>query len=716
MTERLIQVCGDPTVDWLSVQNEEFIISGGVYYWLSDESVPKVRLSSQAGGSALILQLLKKMLPSGARVDGKDLNKRLLSDPKNSPVTSSWTNWRAYIENKEPHFRISEWRQCESGKWDYENNKLHGFPDLLVIEDSGLGFSRQEKGWPEALSEDQVKKRPQHVILKLAQYADGIKNPLVNRLISLGLAPKTTVLTSISDLRACRVKVGVSLSWERLFEDVVSAVRSDKCPFLDDKGKIAFQQVIVTIGTSGAVIIDSDTDTLIFDQSGQEGDFNRKLQGQMIGYNTCVLGALASDWTESRDKVNWVEAAKMGIGLSRLLHLEGYETVEEDKNYYLQFPATKLVDAYRRKRDGQNNSTEKSNVWDLGVFTDKRALARDPKVTADWSILEESVRIGAGGCHLGSATGPDAVLDCARKIVEEGPQAALLNIPVETVSKWRSADRKEIEGVRSVNNAIQDYLKLKNPSTPLCVAVFGPPGSGKSFAIKQIASGLGIGKEAQLTFNLSQFESPDELSTAFQQIRDLHLKGQMPLVFWDEFDSSCQGNELGWLRYFLAPMQDGEFTEKGSIHPVGGGIYVFAGATFFSFEKFCEGNTDKDRKVKKPDFISRLKAYIDVLGPNGNPDKDKDSLYIIRRAFLLNTYLETNAPHIKKGNKFQLERGILEAFLRVDEYKHGARSMETMVKMSNLFEKRKFELSSLPPDHIIKMHVDAEEFNKLTRL
>ena len=34
-------------------------------------------------------------------------------------------------------------------------------------------------------------------------------------------------------------------------------------------------------------------------------------------------------------------------------------------------------------------------------------------------------------------------------------------------------------------------------------------------------------------------------------MRDEALRGKIPLVFWDEFDSSLEGMPLGWLRYFL---------------------------------------------------------------------------------------------------------------------------------------------------------------------
>jgi hypothetical protein len=309
----------------------------------------------------------------------------------------------------------------------------------------------------------------------------------------------------------------------------------------------------------------------------------------------------------------------------------------------------------------------------------------------------------------------DAVFECARMIVEEAPEAALPDVPVEIVGNWRSADRREIEGVRSVYNAMVDYLTQQRPQTPLCVAVFGPPGAGKSFVAKEIARGLRIAEDAQLTYNLSQFTAPRELAQVFHQIRDWRLRGKMPLVFWDEFDTPCEGVHLGWLRYFLAPMQDGEFNDHGRGHPLGGGIYVFSGATRHSFKEFCGGSDGDDATIKKPDFISRLRAYIDVKGVNGNPNTVEDRMFPVRRAFLLNHCLQEFAPHIKMGDRFLVDQGVLDAFLKVNRYRYEARSLETLVRMSNHNEKRSFDRSSLPPEHILEMHVDAREFNDLTR-
>ncbi len=86
--------------------------------------------------------------------------------------------------------------------------------------------------------------------------------------------------------------------------------------------------------------------------------------------------------------------------------------------------------------------------------------------------------------------------------------------------------------------------------------------------------------------------------SAFHQVRDIGLSGKFPLVFWDEFDTSLAETPLGWLRYFLAPMQDGKFQEGQISHPIGRAIFVFAGGTSSSMAEFDKG-TDEAFKVSQ---------------------------------------------------------------------------------------------------------------------
>lgn len=719
--KKIIQICGDPTVDWFRIHDEEIIVRGGVYYWEKPKEDIKVRLSSKPGGSAMLYQLLSKMMPEDlAVVEGNVLDEELLNRPKDSRITTSWTVWREFPNPGFNHnsFRLEKWHEFEPGEWNYAAARLNGYPDLLIIQDTNLGFRNCREGWPEVLAAEAGAKLPQDIIIQLSQYNDRRNNPVLDRILALGLADRTTIITSISDLRSCAVKIGLSLSWERMLEDVTAAVLSNNCPFAQAQGKgIKYQRVIVTLGASGVIIIGRDKSTMIFDRSWQEGEFANHFPGQIMGYHACLLAALSSEWAEDPQAIDWVGASAKGVKMARKLHILGYEVVEKDNYKQLVFPYKSIGAFYQQLCLPSNGPDNFINgvIDDLGFFSMSNAALSSMEAKDDWTILEEKLLKRQLVCFE-MQDPQNAVNECARNIVLTGSLSALPDVPVETIGAWSSADRQEIEGVRSVKNAMQKYLRLKSPKTPLCVAVFGPPGAGKSFVVKEIAKGLGISESAQLTFNLSQFESPQELLTAFHEIRDLNLQGKMPLVFWDEFDNPCEGRNLGWLRYFLAPMQDGKFSDHGTARPLGGGIYVFAGATRHSFAKFQEGSSVEERNAKKPDFISRLSAYINIRGINGNPNTVEDRLYMIRRAFILRQYLETSAPQIRNDAQFVIETGVLDALLRVNKYYHGARSMENLIKMSSLADKHKFELSSLPPDNIIGMHVNVKEFNALTTM
>jgi hypothetical protein len=173
---------------------------------------------------------------------------------------------------------------------------------------------------------------------------------------------------------------------------------------------------------------------------------------------------------------------------------------------------------------------------------------------------------------------------------------------------------------------------------------------------------------------------------------------------------------MGWLKYFLAPMQGGTFLENGREHPLGGAIFVFAGGTRPSLAAFTapmgDKATTKERldfvEVKGPDFVSRLRGHVDIMG--SNPVSAEDEAYPVRRAFLLRSMIQRNYPQLLAGKFARIDSGVLDALLSVRAFNHGARSIEAILAMSALSGATSFNRASLPPIEQLALHVDAEDF------
>jgi hypothetical protein len=103
--------------------------------------------------------------------------------------------------------------------------------------------------------------------------------------------------------------------------------------------------------------------------------------------------------------------------------------------------------------------------------------------------------------------------------------------PVLILGDLLAADSATIEELGYLVELVQDYLKRPQSARLLSIGVFGRPGSGKSFAVRQIAKAT-LGNRAKfLEFNLSQFKEPSQILDAFQRIQSASLEGDFQLYF-----------------------------------------------------------------------------------------------------------------------------------------------------------------------------------------
>ncbi len=573
-----------------------------------------------------------------------------------------------------------------------ENDRVTDEPPnatLILLEDAGLGFRDQPGQWPRALAARQ----PSPAIL-LNMAAPVAQGELWNYLYTHSTENLIVVVTA-DDLRQSEVQISRELSWERTAQDVYWELVYN--PRVNALSNCA--HVIVSFNTAGAVLVSrtpgGPSCQLFFDPQHIEGTWDKEFPGAVVGYSTCLVASLARNLLLPLDEQNLEKAIRTGLAAMRVLHREGFGDAGAARgappSAAVRFP----IDVIARELAKEDKAFRRVEVKDP-----TRHLSPVPgeqmHPESAWTILQDRL--------------PADVLPVAVKIALQGLDSALQDVPLARFRVLQTVDRREIESLRSIRLLIDEYCRTENPKGPLSIAVFGPPGSGKSFGVTQVAHSVLPGQIEVLEFNLSQFEGPPALVSALHRVRDVGLGGKIPLVFWDEFDAARDGQPLGWLGAFLAPMQDGKFQEGQITHPIGRAIFVFAGGTAARMESFGSQLDPADfRAVKGPDFISRLRGCLNVLGPNPQTETP-DQHYVIRRAILLRSILQRSASQLFQEGTLQIHSGILRAFLTTRVYRHGARSMEAVIAMSQLAGKTLFERSCLPPPAQLDLHVDALDF------
>ena len=684
-------VSGDFTLDWNLARSRGLESQRGVW-----EPEVGSRLRWQRGGAGLLADLME-----GVAAQIRDLTvfeirqpatPRRASNaadaqigPEDARFHHSYASWESFpfavgkgSEKENPAWRVKDFLGINrrSGTetvadWARVVND-NSSAQVVVLDDADLGFRSKPELWPASLTGSHP-----WVLVKMSRPV--AQGELWDHLCEHH-AKKLIVVMTVNDLRLTEVQISREISWERTAQDLAWEVIYN--PHL--RNLVGCAHVVISFNAAGAFLYSRDDREkqcrLLFDPEVVEGMWEQGYPGRVVGYTSCLTAGIAKEVMLALAEPDIRQGIRAGLSALRHLHREGYgQRGASVGAVNLEFPVSGVVEALR---------AGDSHFQETAV----------PMRTGDkyWTILGDQHQ-----SHLE---------EVAAEVVLQGPEQVLTGVPLGRFGALLTVDRQEIESLRSIRSLVSEYVAQPRPKRPLSIAVFGPPGSGKSFGITELALALRPGEIEPREFNLSQFKSTAELLSAFHLVRDIGLGGKIPLVFWDEFDSDYLSAAYGWLRYFLAPMQDGKFQHGDLVHPIGKAIFVFAGGTCESLDRFGKNvNEDQARAAKIPDFVSRLKGYLNVLGPNPRPGGD-DPHYVLRRAILLRAMLKRDAGHVLRNGEVQIDSGVLRAMLQTTTYRHGARSMESVIAMCQLEGKTRFERSSLPTEAQLDLHVDGQNF------
>jgi hypothetical protein len=581
--------------------------------------------------------------------------------------------------------------------------------DLLVLFDSNLGFRHDEPSWS-ALLRETDSSTP--ILLKTVSPLG--HGRLWDELIC-NHADQLSVVVSVSSLQARQAAISQSLSWDRTIEDLDREFQVG--PSMGDLA--CARRVVVYFHGAGVAVYTREGDRslalerFVYHPNELTWAWHGQRPGTTFGASSILTAAFARHLIQPETYPLFIAAGR-GLAAIRENHERGAGEIRG------------------RSIDAMLASFHPSALGDhlarlLHPPTDHRAAAHPAAefraAFPRWYLSPASQAMYRAGTSdlFQDVTGPgyEYVMATAMQVVLHGGSSTLDSCPKARYGAYLTVDREEIERINEIRRLITSYRASEADRRPLSLAVFGPPGSGKSFAIKQVAQELFGRAQATFEFNLSQFAARENLITAFDQIRDATVRGQIPLVFWDEFDA----DSLGWLKEFLAPMQDAEFRASGFAHPFGKAIFVFAGgtcATFQDFDRSAVGGSigERFKHVKGPDFISRLRGYVNIKGPNvipragAAPDarpEERDVAHLVRRAILLRSVLERSFPYlIDASGNAAISASVIRGFLRSASFYHGARSLEAIVGMSALAGARYYGVAELPSSDLLDLHVTSD--------
>jgi hypothetical protein len=586
---------------------------------------------------------------------------------------------------------------------------------------------------------------------------------------------KTLAILFGDHLRSrCNLAIARRISIERTAQDFLQELHTN--PLLMELGN--FEHLIVRFGLLAVVhsyrIKDRRFHRLFFDPENiYKPEYSTKLSGGVTGTQTLLLDNIIKQLLvladeEKQNPYDVAESIGMGIKLGIVCCRRRY-----DKGYGSN--PEKALDFLQPNSIQKSFYGELDNLEDVKKETLEAAYAKEAAAIKDEArnIADERIPIAHPTWSILAQSAEYKLVQAAENIVYKGVDKAL-NFSKEERDRISATDntqinldniiwspiglfgierkqmivleRYELESYRSVQLLMEEVMNLKNKSI-LSIAVFGPPGSGKSFVSERIADSACEASRVTPVLkkiNLASITESSQLnekiekvfSEFFQQYElfkndredETRSKVLQLIIFFDEFDCPANDKVLGWLKTFLPMMQDGEFTTQINTHKPNYSTYhhqpilIFAGGTSHTYSNFSRQDAAGDpedqlrfAQAKGPDFVSRLRGHIDILGPSKTSEHDEG--YVVRRAILLRTAFLNQFPQISaKGSlKDFIYRPFVRAMLTVSRYKHGARSMEAIIAMCAKLPGDRISSASMPTHAQLNMHVDANEFLKIVR-
>lgn len=543
------------------------------------------------------------------------------------------------------------------------------------------------------------------------------------------LGDRFTLFCRLSDLETTRMEMDSSVNWETIVAMCLRALRTPEVGIWDERKGRLHCHVVVEMFPHGLLYVGPQATFFRYRKGFLPEKSSPRQRGSVPCYDTMVTSMLAMDairfngfkfcrnyfFDFSRRVLdNWLFLYEHGYYFEGGLEFPRLES----KSFLPHGAPCSIVDYIPDPSfvDFPPFSSDFDNTLELvagQVWNEEKKKA-----------LRSFFRNRRSGSRRSSVSGSsenylDIIVSVLHSLKEEVNRGTgFSNLSVFQLGHLRTTDPAEIDPVITLHNVMDSYVSRENVLRPLCIGVFGPPGSGKSFAVKQVAGVISRKFDGNpfdyFEFNLTQFASPDEINSAIDPVRASVAQGKVPIVFWDEFDCRFDDNEFGYLRYFLPSMQDGVTYVHGIPYHIGRAIFVFAGgvkASWEGMEQLLDGSGSDLQMIKTlkiPDFMSRLRVVLDIDGIEISDQLLRDSAtedeleelrrILLKRAFIIAHQMQTHWKSAARKTSGLLLRLLLA------RYKFGARSIEAVIEASRAADRLVYGLPELIAPSSARIH------------
>jgi hypothetical protein len=342
------------------------------------------------------------------------------------------------------------------------------------------------------------------------------------------------------------------------------------------------------------------------------------------------------------------------------------------------------------------------------------------------SIPSAKISSGDKWSLFESLTGDPAEL--ARQVVTIGPEKALSRCPVRKFCNLLSVERAEQERLEAVIDIAEERI-ASAAITPTCIGVFGPAGSGKTFTATNLSDYLGQERPYTKFIFDARSMKEEQFVAACQSMRDASATGSLPVVTFKNFGAVLE-SDSPLLNSFMTLVSSGTFTDQGSERQLGHAVLFFSidqetvdsdsaptpVATEFTLRRRPTTPSAAEWNRMYTDespLLDSLHGIVNILGPNCTGKDDR--MFAIRRAMMLRQIVKQKYPHMEVNGIISFDDAVLHALLLTPKFKQGLGSLEKIISTSRLSHRTKFDVSALPPEEQIQLHVDGRVFMSFLR-